>query len=535
MSSAAAPAIAPVLSCTGLGRAFGALRAVDGVDLALPAGARHALIGPNGAGKSTLFQLLAGGLRPSTGRVWLDGRDVTRMSDARRARLGIGQTFQHASLFLSMTVADNVALAARRTMGRPWSPIPGPSPALDQHVDQLLARVGLVERRALPVAALSHGEGRQLELAVALATAPRVLLLDEPAAGMSPAETARFAELITQLPAEITLLFVEHDLDLVFRLATRVTVLHLGKVLLSGAPQEVQDSAEVQAAYLGTGRRAELFLSGGTGEAARPPDPAPTLAPGEREPEGHREQPGAAFLEVRGLRAGYQEGTVLHGVDLALERGRILALLGRNGAGKTTLVMTLMGLLRPTGGTVRLAGDDLTGRRTDEIARAGVGLVPQGRRIWPTLTVEEHLDLAGRHVRPVRPVRQATGRFGAAELYELLPRLAERRRQLAGQLSGGEQQMLAIARALVTHPQVVLLDEPSEGLAPLVVDQIGGLIKAMAQGGVTVLLVEQDLHLAFGVADEIAVMARGTIVHRSQTLTFRRDPATAHRLLGVEA
>jgi branched-chain amino acid transport system ATP-binding protein len=236
-----------------------------------------------------------------------------------------------------------------------------------------------------------------------------------------------------------------------------------------------------------------------------------------------------AFLDIRGLRSGYREGTVLHGVDLSLERGRILGLLGRNGVGKSTLVMTVMGLLRPTRGEVRLDGEDLAGRRPDEIARAGVGLVPQGRRIWPTLTVQEHLDLAGRRAR------RTAGRRSAAEMYELLPRLAERRRQLAGQLSGGEQQMLAIARALVTDPRVVLLDEPSEGLAPLLVDQIGGIIKAMAADGVAVLLVEQDLHLAFGVSDEIAVMAKGAIVHRSDTLAFRRSPATAHRLLGVEA
>jgi branched-chain amino acid transport system ATP-binding protein len=236
-----------------------------------------------------------------------------------------------------------------------------------------------------------------------------------------------------------------------------------------------------------------------------------------------------ALLHVAGLRAGYREGTVLHGVDLAVPRGRIVALLGRNGVGKSTLVMTIMGMLRPTAGAVRLDGVDLAGRRTDEIARAGVGLVPQGRRIWPTLTVHEHLDLASRHAR------SAGHRRTTAEMYELLPRLAERRRQLAGQLSGGEQQMLAIARALVTSPRVVLLDEPSEGLAPLLVDQIGAMIKAMATGGVAVLLVEQDLHLAFGVSDEVAVMARGVIVHRSETLAFRRDPATAHRLLGVEA
>jgi branched-chain amino acid transport system ATP-binding protein len=237
-----------------------------------------------------------------------------------------------------------------------------------------------------------------------------------------------------------------------------------------------------------------------------------------------------AFLEIAGLRSGYREGTVLHGVDLAVQRGRILALLGRNGVGKSTLVMTVMGMLRPTAGAVRLDGVDLAGRRTDEIARAGVGLVPQGRRIWPTLTVHEHLELAAR-----RRARPAAGRRSPAAMYELLPRLGERRRQLAGQLSGGEQQMLAIARALVTDPRVVLLDEPSEGLAPLLVDQIGAMIKAMAADGVAVLLVEQDLHLAFGVSDEIAVMAKGVIVHRSETQAFRRDPATAHRLLGVEA
>ena len=252
------------LACTGLFRHFGALRAVDGVDLSLPAGARHALIGPNGAGKSTLFRLLAGGLRPSEGRIWLGGGEVTRASEARRARLGIGQTFQHSSLFLSMTAGENVALAARRSpdLGRAWSPVPGWRPGLRARVDELLADVGLAGRGGVPVASLSHGERRQLEVAVALAARPRVLLLDEPAAGLSPAESARLAELIQRLPAEVTVLFVEHDLDLVFQLATRVTVMHLGAVLMSGSPEEVRVSPEVQAAYLGTGRRQDLFLTG---------------------------------------------------------------------------------------------------------------------------------------------------------------------------------------------------------------------------------------------------------------------------------
>jgi len=258
------PGKGAALSCAGLSREFGAVRAVDGVDLTLPAGARHALIGPNGAGKSTIFRLLAGGLRPGAGRIWLDGADITRSSEARRARLGIGQTFQHSSLFLSMSAGDNIALAARRRLGRPWWPLPTSGRAERERADQLLAEVGLAGRAAAPVALLSHGERRQLELAVALASRPRVLLLDEPAAGLSPAESARLAALVGELPADVALLFVEHDLDLVFRLATRVTVMHLGRVLVSGTPAEVRGSAEVQAAYLGTGAREDLFTGRAT-------------------------------------------------------------------------------------------------------------------------------------------------------------------------------------------------------------------------------------------------------------------------------
>jgi branched-chain amino acid transport system ATP-binding protein len=230
-------------------------------------------------------------------------------------------------------------------------------------------------------------------------------------------------------------------------------------------------------------------------------------------------------LQVRDLHAGYRQGEVLHGIDLDLEAGRALAVLGRNGAGKTTLLNTLMGLVPPTGGSIRLDGSELAGARPDQIARAGIALVPQGRRIWPTVTVGEHLILAGRHRRsPVWPVER---------LFELFPVLAVRRQQLGGHLSGGEQQMLALARALVTGPQVMLLDEPSEGLAPAIVDQIGELVHAVTDAGVAVILVEHDLHLVFGVADTVTVLARGTIAHRADTEAFRRDPDTAHRLLGV--
>jgi branched-chain amino acid transport system ATP-binding protein len=230
------------------------------------------------------------------------------------------------------------------------------------------------------------------------------------------------------------------------------------------------------------------------------------------------------FLSVRDLVSGYDRSTVLSGVGLDLDAGATLALLGRNGAGKSTLVMTLAGLVPVTSGSITVDGVELAGRRADGGARAGVALVPQGRRVWSTLTVGEHLSLSS---------RSRKGTWTVDGILDLLPRLRERRRQLAGQLSGGEQQMLAVARALLTNPRLVLLDEPSDGLAPAIVEQIGGVITTMRAEGVAVLLVEQDLHLAFGVADEVAVMARGEIVHRVPTADFRRDPDTAQRLLGV--
>jgi branched-chain amino acid transport system ATP-binding protein len=232
------------------------------------------------------------------------------------------------------------------------------------------------------------------------------------------------------------------------------------------------------------------------------------------------------MLEVRELESGYKRSTVLQGVDLDVAAGQVLGLLGRNGVGKSTLINTLMGLVHPSRGTVVLDGVDLAGRRPDVIARAGVALVPQGRRVWAPLSVTEHLDLAARRGR-------GRGPWDVDRVLELLPRLGERRRHGAGQLSGGEQQMLAIARALLTNPRLVLMDEPSDGLAPAVVDLIGEAIAGMKDEGVTLVVVEQDLHLAFAVADDIAVMDKGVIVHRSTTHDFRSDSSVAHRLLGV--
>jgi branched-chain amino acid transport system ATP-binding protein len=232
------------------------------------------------------------------------------------------------------------------------------------------------------------------------------------------------------------------------------------------------------------------------------------------------------LLKVSGLVAGYRLGTVLHGVDLAVPESGAIAILGRNGVGKTTLIHAIMGLVRPRSGSVRVDGKELAGRRTDVLARAGVALVPQGRRVFAPLTVREHLTLSEACCRRAGP-------WSRDRVLELFPRLGERMTHPARHLSGGEQQMLAVARALMANPRLVLLDEPSDGLAPAVVRQIGDVLGEIREAGVGVLLVEQDLRLAFAVASEVRVMEKGKLVYAASVDEFRRDRATARQLLGV--
>jgi branched-chain amino acid transport system ATP-binding protein len=239
---------------------------------------------------------------------------------------------------------------------------------------------------------------------------------------------------------------------------------------------------------------------------------------------------GTDLLSVRDLRAGYAGTTVLDGVDFTVPAGAVVALLGRNGVGKSTFVHTVMGMLKPYSGSIRVDGRELAGAAAHTVARSGVAIVPQGRRVFAPLTVEENLRIAA---RASKASRGGGGPWTPERVYELMPRLAERRANRGDQLSGGEQQMLAIGRALLRNPRLLLLDEPSDGLAPAVIDLIAELLEGLRGEGIAAVLVEQDLHLAFRLADEVAVMQKGRIVHRSSTADFRRDRARAHSLLGV--
>jgi branched-chain amino acid transport system ATP-binding protein len=231
---------------------------------------------------------------------------------------------------------------------------------------------------------------------------------------------------------------------------------------------------------------------------------------------------------LRGVDALYGDSHVLHGVSLTLQAGRLLALLGRNGAGKTTCMSAIIGFVPPRAGEILLHGEPIARRAPEAIARLGVGLVPQGRRVFASLSVEENLQVALR--APRAPAAQA---WTLARAYAAFPRLAERRRQAAGSLSGGEQQMLAIARALVSNPRVLLLDEPSEGLAPLIVQEVGETLLKLKAEGQSILLVEQNTTLALRVADEVAILNTGRIVYDGTAGDLRGKPELLQQNLGI--
>jgi branched-chain amino acid transport system ATP-binding protein len=218
----------------------------------------------------------------------------------------------------------------------------------------------------------------------------------------------------------------------------------------------------------------------------------------------------------------YGESYVLQGVSLAVDEGKIATILGRNGVGKTTLIRSVMAFTPPRRGQIRLRGQDVTGWPAHRIARHGVALVPQGRRIFASLTVREHLDIAAR-----------PGKWTAESLFEVFPRLRERASNRAATLSGGERQMLAVARALISNPQVLLMDEPTEGLSHVVVEQLGHLTRSLKAMGVTILLVEQNLEFALSLADEAYVMDKGRIVHRSSADALMQNDEVKRTYLGV--
>jgi ABC-type branched-subunit amino acid transport system ATPase component len=493
---------------------FGGLQALAAVTIDVPENEVTGLIGPNGAGKTTLFNVITGLQPPTGGTVVLDGKDITYVKPHKRARLGIGRTFQRLETFGTLSVRDNVLVAAEMRKG--WSRERFKPGSL---ADELIERMGLTSVANERVDRLPTGTQRLVEMARALATKPRVVLLDEPSSGLNETETENLAELLLELAASgLAILLVEHDMSLVMSACHHIHVLDFGQIIAYGTPTEVQANPLVRAAYLGEGDEAEEVpeeqqallaeVSALQTEVRAETEPtngsAPSVSVSEEAPATTPGTPteGAA-LELIDIRAAYGSIDVLHGVSITIQPGTVYALLGPNGAGKSTTLKVASGQLKPTAGEVRFLGERISGRSADKVARAGLCTIPEGRGIFPNLTVLENLRTM---------TYSGTSLSGIEErAYLRFPRLKERRKQTAGTLSGGEQQMLAIARAIGTDPKVLLLDELSMGLAPLVVSELYDVVKRIAADDVSILVVEQFAHEVLDVADVASIILHGRV------------------------
>ena len=493
-----------ILSVEGLSRSFGGFNAVTNLSFHVDEGEVLGLVGPNGAGKTTTFNLLTGFLKPSAGRITFRGENVTGLLPHRLARRGMVRTFQHTRVFPQLSVRENVRVAAhlkerggvvRTLFGSRGSE----AEVFGRHVDAVLDTVGLADRQHSLPGGLPYGEQRVLEIALALAAAPTLLLLDEPFAGMNETESSATMDLVHAIrDAGTTVVVIDHHMQTMARGCDRLVVMDYGVKLAEGSPADVTSDPKVIQAYMGVG--GDLQPAPGTGDS------------------------GEDALRFENVSVSYGRVRALTAFDLRVGRGELVALVGANGAGKTTALRAVSGLVPLGSGRIELLGKDVTGSSPAQRVRAGLAHCPEGREVFPRMTVLENLELG------------AIGEPRTQDLehvYGLFPRLRERKNQVAGSLSGGEQQMLAIGRALMSNPKLLILDEPTLGLSPLLATEVAESLVRLNAEGVSILLVEQNAVLALSIAHRAYVIEGGRVALAGPAAELREDEAIKKVYLGA--
>ncbi|MFB3816660.1 MAG: ATP-binding cassette domain-containing protein [Candidatus Methylomirabilales bacterium] len=501
-----APLGEEIFRTEGVTKRFGALTAVDAVSLSVRQGELRSVIGPNGAGKTTFFNTLTGNLPKDGGRVVFKGEDITGLEPYQVANRGIARSFQILSIFKDLTVFENIRVAVQARTAHRFSllAVTDELAEVNRAAERILDQVGLRPLREAVAGNISHGDQRLLEIGITLAMQPELLMLDEPLAGLAAKERVKIAALIRGLAGEHTVILIDHDIDQILSISDRITVLHQGKVIAEGSPDAIKANAQVQEAYIGGFDRKHM--------------PAPAAAACADAP----------LLQVEQINTFYGKSHILHGVSLQIRKGELVCLLGRNGAGKTTTLHSIIGLTPPKSGEIRLDGTPVARRQPEEIARLGIMLVPQGRRIFPNLTVLENLEIA--HIQARK--NGGTPAWTPDKAFELLPALGRLRSRRGEQMSGGELQMLAIARALMANGQLLMLDEPFEGLAPAIVESLWKVISELKRE-ITMLLVEQNADVALSLGDRAYVINNGLIEYDGTARELVENHELHVKLLGV--
>jgi ABC-type branched-subunit amino acid transport system ATPase component len=483
------------LEVDGLTKRFGGLVAVKSMALSVRAGEILGLIGPNGSGKSTVMKLIMGIERPDGGSVRIAGTEVAGWPSHKIARLGAGIVFQHSRPLHRQTVLENIKLALLPDkLTRLFV-----DPQTDEHARAIAARVGLSDVLDRRPATLPFADLRKIEIAKAIARNPKVLLIDEPFAGLTSTETAAFSDLICELRDDgRAVLLVDHNVKSVARLVDRVLAMYVGERIAEGTADEVMRNETVRRVYLG----------GSIETAARP--------------ESSFRDRTTPFLEVADVSVQYGKAQALQNVSIHVHAGEFVSVVGLNGAGKTTLFNAISGLL-PYSGEIRREGASLRGLTAATVARKGIVQCSEGRNLFTEMMVRENLDLGGQHLAAAESAEQI------AWLFDLFPILRERQKQAAGTLSGGEQQMLTIARALMMKPKLLILDEPTLGLAPVILEQISKALERLRQTtDITVLLGEQNVTFALPHADRVYVLEHSRVVWEGPPAGFAAEMGTGY-------
>lgn len=516
--------------------AYGGVRANDQINVRVDEGEILGLIGPNGAGKTTFIDAIAGFAPVAHGQVLFGGEDITGWRAHRRARAGLARTFQSSELFDDLSVVDNLLVVSEP---RAWwtFPVdlvrPRASAAAVEGAEWALGVLGIEHVADRVSSELSQGQRKLVGVARALAGRPKLLLVDEPAAGLDTAESVAIGKCLRDVvDAGITVLLIDHDMGLVLSTCDRLCVLDFGRMIAEGAPDTVRSDPAVVAAYLGSAA-GEAQAHDGDGVAAaqhavvvaQHADPAVgrarTADPHRPVESGTAGVPGPG-LALSGLVTGYDGVPVVRGIDLHVDPGELVALFGPNGAGKTTTLLTISGMVKPLGGTVSVLGQVMNDVAAHDIARRGVAHVAEDRSLFFDLSVDENLRLG------LREGSRAEIKTAIERALDFLPALGPLRNRKAGLLSGGEQQMLAMARAMISEPKILLVDELSLGLAPMIVERLLGLVRRFADStGCSVLLVEQHVHMALEIADRGYVLSNGSITLQGTT----KDLANCRDLL----
>jgi len=491
------PVEGKILEVQGISKSFGGIKAVLGNSLTVGPGEIHALIGPNGAGKTTTFNLISGFFTPDTGTVKLHGQMIHHLQPFEICQFGLARSFQITNLFKGLTIYENLRLSLQARHSARfnfWSDIDHYQEIHTQS-QELMKFLGLQGMEEIYGSDLSYGGQRLVDLGIALGSKPQVLLLDEPLAGLAAAERERVSHLVKIIANNIPVLIVEHDIDRVLSLSHKVTVMNQGEVLMSGSPEDVRQSEQVQEIYTGHGT---------------PPVTGISI-------QADIEKP--LVLEFDKVNAYYGKSHILNEASLQVREGEIVALLGRNGAGKSTLLKCLVGLVPATYGRIVFNGHDISGLDAPDIARLGIGYVPQGRGLFAGMTVAENLALG----RLARPTDSSVGVVWSEEkILDYFPRLKDRMHVAADYLSGGEQQMVAVARALSGNVRLLLLDEPFEGLAPTIVQELFAVFDRL-RSDIAIVIVEHNLDLVLALANKVYALERGSIFHEGPATPLLND------------